>query len=165
VTKLDLALYDETERVKQQHLDLIEKLILATANELELDQNFEVSITIVDNDKIQEINREYRSIDQTTDVISFAIEDGDDEDFEVFFEEEFAEQENHFPRLLGDIFISIDKTEEQAKDYGHSFERELGFLTVHGFLHLNGFDHQTDEEEKVMFSLQEKILEENGLER
>lgn len=164
MTKLDIALYDETERVKQQQLDLAEKLILATAKELRLDQNFEVSITIVDNDRIQEINRDYRSIDRPTDVISFAIEDNDDE-FEWMFDEENNENTNDLPRLLGDIFISIDKIEEQASDYGHSFEREFGFLTVHGFLHLNGFDHQTVEEEKEMFSLQEKILEENGLER
>ena len=164
MTKLDIALYDETERVKQQHLDLIEKLIRATAEELALDQNFEVSITIVDNNRIQEINRDYRSIDRPTDVISFAIED-DDEEFELFFEDAFEEMNDDIPRLLGDIFISIDRTEEQAIDYGHSFERELGFLTVHGFLHLNGYDHQTEEEEKTMFSLQEKILEENGLER
>ena len=164
MTKLDIALYDETERVKQQHLDLIEKLIQATAEELALDQNFEVSITIVDNNRIQEINRDYRSIDRPTDVISFAIED-DDEEFELFFEDAFEEMNDELPRLLGDIFISIDRTEEQAIDYGHSFERELGFLTVHGFLHLNGYDHQTEEEERAMFSLQEKILEENGLER
>lgn len=165
MTKLDIALYDETERVKQQHLALIEKLIEATANELEIEENFEVSITIVDDERIQEINRNYRSIDAATDVISFALEDGDEKDFDVFFDSEFADMDIDMPRLLGDIFISIDKTEEQAKDYGHSFERELGFLTVHGFLHLNGYDHQTKEEEKVMFSLQEKILEENNLER
>ena len=104
-------------------------------------------------------------IDNYTDVISFALEDGDEKDFDVFFDSEFADMDIDMPRLLGDIFISVDKTEEQAKDYGHSFERELGFLTVHGFLHLNGYDHQTKEEEKVMFSLQEKILEENNLER
>jgi|SRR5699024_513159 len=161
VRKLDIALYDETERVKQQHLDLIEKLVLSTAEKLELDQNFEVSITIVSNKRIQEINRDYRSIDRPTDVISFAIED-DDEDFKSLFDDEL---DGELPRLLGDIFISIDRTEEQAKEYGHSFERELGFLTIHGFLHLNGYDHQTKEEEKEMFSLQEKILEENNLER
>lgn len=165
MTKLDIALYDETERVKQQHLALIEKLIKATADELNLEQNFELSITIVDNERIQEVNRDYRSIDQATDVISFALEDGDSEDFDIFFDSELAGIDEEIPRMLGDIFISIDKTEEQAKDYGHSFERELGFLVVHGFLHLNGYDHQTEEEEKVMFSLQEKILEENNLER
>lgn len=81
--------------------------------------------------------------------------------FGIFFEEE----DFPIPRLLGDIFISLDRTKEQAKDYGHSFERELGFLVVHGFLHLNGYDHQTEAEEKEMFALQEKILKEHGLER
>ena len=165
MTVLDIALYDETGRVKQEHMALIEQLIMATAKELDLGLNFEVSITIVDNDRIQEINRDYRSIDRATDVISFAIEDDDEEDFSIFFEEEDDENATDLPRLLGDIFISIDKVKEQAKDYGHSFERELGFLTVHGFLHLNGYDHQTKEEEAEMFGLQEKILEENSLER
>src|SRR5699024_8199006 len=100
-----------------------------------------------------------------TDVISFAIEDNDEEDFAVFFDSEFMEEEVQIPRLLGDLFISIDKAEDQAEAFGHSLERELGFLTVHGFLHLNGYDHQTEAEEKEMFSLQEEILEENGLER
>ena len=110
MTKLDIALYDETERVKQQHLALIEKLIEATANELEIEENFEVSITIVDDERIQEINRNYRSIDAATDVISFALEDGDEKDFDVFFDSEFADMDIDMPRLLGDIFISVDKT-------------------------------------------------------
>ncbi len=164
MTALDIALYDETDRIEQKHLDLIEQLIIATAKELALEDNFEVSITIVDDNRIHEINRDYRSIDRPTDVISFALED-DDEDFSLFFDEDTDEDEIELPRLLGDIFISIDKTKEQADDYGHSFERELGFLTVHGFLHLNGYDHQTEDEEKEMFGLQEKILEENQLER
>lgn len=162
---LDIALTDETKRISQEHLTLIKELIIATSKELEVEDNFEVSITIVDNEKIQEINREYRGIDRATDVISFAIEDEDEEDFAIFFDEEFTDDEILLPRLLGDIFISIDKAEEQAADYNHSFERELGFLTVHGFLHLNGYDHQTKEEEIEMFGLQEKILEEYGLER
>lgn len=164
--ELDIALYDETDRVEERHMSLIEKLILSAARTLDLGENFEVSITVVDDAKIHEINREYRSIDRPTDVISFAIEDNDDE-FEVFFDEDFFDEENEMaiPRLLGDIFISIDKAIEQADEFGHSFERELGFLTVHGFLHLNGYDHQTEEEEKEMFDLQEVILKENGLER
>ena len=163
VTGLDIALYDETESVEEEHLALIEKLILSTAKELELGENFEVSITIVDNARIHEINRQYRSIDRPTDVISFAIEDNDDEDFNVFFDAD--EERITVPRLLGDIFISIDKVKEQAKEFGHSYEREIGFLVVHGFLHLNGYDHQTEKEEKEMFALQEKILKEHGLER
>jgi probable rRNA maturation factor len=165
VTILDIAIYDETERVDDTHLELMKELIIAAAKRLDLGENFEVSVTIVDDKKIQEINREYRFIDKATDVISFAIEDNDEEDFAVFFDSEFMEEEVQIPRLLGDLFISIDKAEDQAEAFGHSLERELGFLTVHGFLHLNGYDHQTEAEEKEMFSLQEEILEENGLER
>lgn len=163
--RLDLALFDETKGVEAKHLDLIEQLIVAAAKKLELGDDFEVSVTIVDNEKIQEINREYRSIDKPTDVISFAIEDNDAKDFEVFFDDFLIEDEVAIPRLLGDIFISIDKAKEQASEYGHALNREIGFLAVHGFLHLNGYDHQTEAQEKEMFSLQEEILEENGLER
>lgn len=164
VIRLDIAIFDETERVNDEHLKLIETIIIAAAKELKLKDNFEVSVTVVDNERIHEINREYRSIDRPTDVISFAIEDNDEEDFEIFFDE-MMEDDVELPRLLGDLFISIDKAKEQANEFGHSFERELGFLTVHGFLHLNGYDHQTEEEEKEMSALQDKILEENGLER
>lgn len=162
---LDIAVYDETERVAKQHLALIETLLVSAAEKLNLGENFEVSVTVVDNEKIQEINREYRKKDKVTDVISFAIEDNDELDFEVFFDDEFEGEEMDIPRLLGDIFFSIDKAEEQAESFGHSLEREIGFLVVHGFLHLNGYDHQTEEEEKEMFDLQEDILEANDLER
>ncbi|MDN6162253.1 MAG: rRNA maturation RNase YbeY [Atopostipes sp.] len=158
---MEIMVSDETKSLKEKNLDLIEEIIIASAEELELDDNFELSITIVDNQKIKEMNKEYRSIDQVTDVISFALEDNDKTDFDIFFKE----IDNPLPRLLGDIFISIDKAKEQALEYGHSFERELGFLLVHGFLHLNGYDHQTKAEEKEMFQLQEKILKEYGLER
>lgn len=162
VNAVDIAIYDETDRTNQKHMDLIEQVIISAAKELKLEDNFEVSITIVDNNRIHEINKEYRSIDRPTDVISFAIEDNDDE-FEIFFDE--LDDDIALPRLLGDIFISLDKAEEQAEEFDHSIEREIGFLTVHGFLHLNGYDHQTEEEEKEMFALQDIILEENGLER
>ena len=162
VNAVDIAIYDETDRTNQKHMDLIEQVIISAAKELKLEDNFEVSITIVDNNRIHEINKEYRSIDRPTDVISFAIEDNDDE-FEIFFDE--LDDDIALPRLLGDIFISMDKAEEQAEEFDHSIAREIGFLTVHGFLHLNGYDHQTEEEEKEMFALQDIILEENGLER
>lgn len=162
---LDIALYDETEDTDKKHLDLIEKLLLASAKKLNLGENVEVSVTIVDNKRIQEINREYRSIDKPTDVISFAIEDNDEEDFNFIFDDTFEQDEVKIPRLLGDIFISIDKAKAQATEFGHALNREIGFLAVHGFLHLNGYDHQTEAEEREMFSLQEEILEENGLER
>ena len=109
------------------------------------------SVIIVDNEKIHEINKQYRGIDRPTDVISFALEE--DEDYEIK------------ERLLGDIYISIDKVYEQAKEYGHSVKRELFFLVTHGFLHLLGYDHIEKKDEEVMFSLQEKILNEYGVNR
>lgn len=112
----------------------------------------EFSVIIVDNKRIHEINKEYRGIDRPTDVISFALEDS-----------EGIELENY--RILGDIYISIDKVKEQAKEYGHSEKRELAFLTVHGFLHLLGYDHMKPEEEKIMFKKQEEILENFGIAR
>lgn len=165
MTILEIALYDETNRVSKEHLALIEKVIKSAALELALQDNVEVSITIVDNDRIHEINKEYRSVDRPTDVISFAIEDDDEDYLENFFNSEMGDDEIVLPRLLGDIFISIDQAEIQADEFGHSFEREFGFLAVHGFLHLNGYDHQTDEDEKIMSDLQDKILEGNQLER
>ncbi len=110
------------------------------------------SIIYVSLEEIHKLNKEYRGIDRPTDVISFALEDSND--FEV---------ENL--RVLGDIYICIDKMKEQAKEYGHSEKRELSFLTCHGLLHLLGYDHMEKEEEKVMFGKQEKILEELGITR
>ena len=114
---------------------------------MNIDASF--SVIIVDNNKIHEINKTYRGIDRETDVISFALEE--DEEYEVK------------ERLLGDIYISIDKVYEQAKNYGHSIKRELFFLVTHGFLHLLVYDHMTKEDEEVMFPLQEKILNEYGV--
>ena len=105
------------------------------------------SIIFVHLEEIHKLNKEYRGIDRPTDVISFALEDSDD--FEV-----------DGLRVLGDIYICIDRMKEQAKEYGHSQMRELSFLTCHGLLHLLGYDHMEKEEEKIMFGKQDKILEE-----
>ena len=111
-----------------------------------------VNIIIVDNKKIREINKEYRKIDKETDVISFALEDDD-----TFIELPI--------RVLGDIYISIDKVKVQASEYGHSEKREICFLVVHGILHLLGYDHMNTSDEKVMFSKQDKILDELDIRR
>lgn len=110
-----------------------------------------MSVIIVDNKEIHRINKEYRNIDRETDVISFALEEGET------FDEPY--------KTLGDIYISIDKVYEQAKEYGHSVKRELFFLVTHGFLHLLGYDHMKKEDEEVMFPLQEKILDNYGVRR
>ncbi|MFC4618030.1 rRNA maturation RNase YbeY [Camelliibacillus cellulosilyticus] len=117
----------------------------------------EVSVSLVNNDEIQALNARYRNKDQPTDVLSFALEESAEDEMEILGTD--------LPRVLGDIIISIPKAREQAETYGHAFERELGFLAVHGLLHLLGYDHQSDEERKTMFSLQEDLLAEFGLKR
>lgn len=111
-----------------------------------------VNIIIVDNEKIRTINLEYRNIDRETDVISFALEDDD-----TFIKLPI--------RILGDIYISIDKARTQAIEYGHSLKRELAFLTVHGILHLLGYDHMIKSDEEVMFQKQEQILNDLDIRR
>ena len=142
-------IFNETDK----NLDLEEekKLIEYTLNYKKL-ENVIFNIIFVDNKTIRKINKEYRNIDKETDVISFALEDNKDIELDV-------------GRLLGDIYISIDKIESQAKEYGHSEKREMAFLTIHGLLHLLGYDHQTREEEEIMFKEQELILDGYGITR
>ena len=109
-----------------------------------------VSVSFIDNEEIHKINKEYRKIDRPTDIISFAFLDNEDR------AKEYA---SGMPVILGDVYISLDKADEQAKEYGHSMKRELCFLFVHGLLHLLGYDHMTKEDEEIMFPLQDKILE------
>lgn len=116
-------------------------------------ENALLSIIFVDQKTIQEINRDYRGIDRVTDVISFAFEDN----AEIVY--------NDMCRTLGDIYICIPRMQEQAKEYGHSEKRELSFLTVHGLLHLLGYDHMNAKEEKEMFDLQELILNDKNITR
>lgn len=115
-------------------------------------ENAIMNVIIVDNEKIHKINKEYRGIDRPTDVISFALEDD-----KTFVNTDF--------RVLGDIYISIDKVYEQADAYGHSFRRELSFLAVHGVLHLLGYDHMEKSDEEIMFGKQEEILNDLGITR
>jgi probable rRNA maturation factor len=148
---------DETEKLTEEQMLEIERVITFAARNQKVETNSEVSITFVSNDRIQEINREYRDKDKPTDVISFAMEELGEGEVELIGAD--------MPRVLGDIIISIPKAIEQAEEYGHSFIRELGFLAVHGFLHLLGYDHMTEKDEKEMFTLQKEILDEYGLER
>ena len=146
----EVGIFNETNSEIKELEDL--KKVIDKALEIEKVNNVEFNIIIVDNDRIHEINREYRNKDMPTDVISFALEDD-----EVF--------PNLEVRVLGDIYISLDKVYEQSKSYGHSFFRELSFLTVHGILHLLGYDHMNEVDEKEMFSRQELILNEAGIKK
>ena len=126
-------------------LEKLNNYIKYVVNELKLEK-CEFNIIIIDNERIREINREYRKIDKETDVISFALEDNMDISYDDF-------------RLLGDIYISIDRCYLQAMEYGHSREREICFLATHGIFHLLGYDHMESADEKEMFSLQNKLLD------
>ncbi|MDO4903795.1 MAG: rRNA maturation RNase YbeY [Limosilactobacillus sp.] len=159
---MDLALFDETDgRVTPEQLDLIKDVLAFAADKLQLKDNTEMSVTMMTNPAIKELNAQYRGVDRATDVLSFAAEEDGDET-PIIMDPEMAAE---LPENLGDLFVSIDKVEEQAKFLGHTVERELGFLVVHGFLHLNGYDHEDPEDEKKMFDLQREILDEYGLKR
>ena len=133
-------------------IDLVKK-VLEFGMKKEKLNNTSFNVIIVDNNYIHELNKNYRDIDRETDVITFALEDEDSVKLPGDM------------RILGDIYISIDKARSQAIEYGHSFEREICFLAVHGFYHLLGYDHMNEEEEKVMFGKQEEVLSEYGVTR
>lgn len=152
-----IDIVDETNSVSADALQEVEKLLQFAAEKEGVQDKAEVSVTIVTNEEIREINRDYRGKDTPTDVISFALEEEGEDEVEIVGAD--------MPPVLGDIIISADRTKEQAEEYGHSFMRELGFLAVHGFLHLLGYDHMTKEEEEEMFSKQKDLLDEYGLTR
>ncbi|MFT7820984.1 rRNA maturation RNase YbeY [Bacillus siamensis] len=152
-----IDIVDETNSVSADALQEVEKLLQFAAEKEGVQDQAEVSVTIVTNEEIREINRDYRGKDTSTDVISFALEEEGEDEVEIVGAD--------MPPVLGDIIISADRTKEQAEEYGHSFMRELGFLAVHGFLHLLGYDHMTKEEEEEMFSKQKDLLDEYGLTR
>ncbi|KKB41884.1 rRNA maturation RNase YbeY [Bacillus thermotolerans] len=155
---LVIDMIDETEKLGKEAFQLVEELLNLAADKEQVAGDSEVSVTFTDNERIREINRDYRGKDTPTDVISFALEEMTEEELAISGAEDL-------PRMLGDIIISIPRAKEQAEEYGHSFERELGFLAVHGLLHLLGYDHMTEEDEKVMFQKQKDILNEYGLQR
>lgn len=135
----------------------VEELISITLQKAAEDQEIEdaqVSVSLVSDEEIHELNQTYRNKDAPTDVLSFALRDED----EVLQEMEEAE-------MLGDIIVSVPTAIRQAGEYGHSVKREMAFLVVHGFLHLIGYDHETEEEEAEMFGIQERVLEAVGVSR
>lgn len=137
-------IFNETDCDLEEEIDKLHEFITFVLKEEKL-ENVEFNIIFIDNPRIHEINLTYRGVDRPTDVISFALEDNKTIDLGV--------------RLLGDIYISIDKAKEQATSFSHSLRREISFLAVHGLLHLLGYDHMTEEEEKVMFAKQEELLQ------
>lgn len=154
----------EDYEIKDDLIALLEN-ILQKAGEVEGIESGEVALTFVDNTRIHELNLEYRGIDRPTDVLSFAMNESGEDELDIIYEVEEGEALEGVPDVLGDIIISVTRAQEQALEYGHSLERELGFLFVHGFLHLLGYDHQDEVSEAEMMSKQEKVLAQVGLTR
>jgi len=150
---IDFVYEDEkklsAENYEKQFLEIVE----TTLNHLKIEDDVELSCILIDDKDIHRINKEYRDIDRSTDVISFALEDSD----QYYME--------GMPRSIGDIFISVDHAKLQAEEYGHSLKREMCFLFTHGLLHLLGYDHMREDDEKVMFALQKDILDILHIER
>ena len=138
---------NETDLDVKEYKKLIRNVLKSEKN----DKYF--NIIFVASDRIRQINNDYRGIDKVTDVISFALMENQDELFMEAIDE------------LGDVFICIERAIEQANDYNHSVEREMGFLAVHGYLHLIGYDHMNPEDEKIMFGRQDEILNKAKLSR
>lgn len=143
---MEITVLNRTNENLDLYSNLFKKISRSAEKLLKLDEDYEISVTFVRSRTIHTINRDYRGIDRPTDVISFAIQD-DLEDFE---------EEN---KDLGDIFINIDYARKQAKEYGHSYEREICFLFTHGLLHCLGYDHMEEKDAEVMFKLQDEILD------
>ncbi|MFN8650138.1 rRNA maturation RNase YbeY [Streptococcus sp.] len=162
-----VEMVDETGQVSPEIMKQTLDLLNFAAERLGKEKK-EMAVTFVTNERSHQLNLKYRDTDRPTDVISLEYKP----EIPFTFEEEdladnpeLAEMLDEFDSYIGELFISVDKAQEQAAEYGHSFEREMGFLAVHGFLHINGYDHYTPEEEKEMFTLQEEMLTAYGLTR
>lgn len=148
---IEMSFYNETnyDKYNEEYFFNLSQVIF---NHLKLNNYFIFDITIVTLDEIHRINKEYRNIDRPTDVISFAFED------EVEGENKIIRNDN-LPRTLGEIFICYEKCQMQSEEYGHSLDREMAFLFTHGLLHLLGYDHMNEEDEKIMFKIQDEIMD------
>lgn len=151
--KIDLV--GDLNQLPEEFKPRIREIFSRVKSNEKLSGEIEVTLSLVSDDEIQSLNKEYRGKDEPTDVLSFPL----------FSREELREVPEDFPLTLGDIVISLDRASQQAKDYNHSLLREFCFLALHGLLHLLGYNHDTAEGEAEMFSYQNKLLEEYGLER
>lgn len=142
-----------------KYLELIEKVIRQAFLEEKIDNiNLYINIILTNPENIRNINKEHRNIDKETDVLSFPM-------FEKEEIEKIRVNGNDFEEVLGDIVISIKRVEEQAKEYGHSFERELSYMLIHGFYHLMGYDHMEDNDKKQMREKEEIVLNKLNINR
>ena len=141
---------------KKEYIEILNKVLEKCFEEEKLNsEKLYINIVLTNPKNIKEINKQYRNIDKETDVLSFPM----------FEREELTKLENENPDILGDIVISIEKVEEQAKEYGHSFERELSYMVVHSFYHLLGYDHMVEEEKVKMREKEENLLNKLNIKR
>ncbi|MEG1495305.1 MAG: rRNA maturation RNase YbeY [Bacilli bacterium] len=145
-----ISVFNSTEEDVNSYMKTVKKLLRYTLRKEKVKKAL-CNVIFVDNERIMEINRDYRNVDAVTDVISFALEDDASIVLPV--------------RVLGDIYIAIPRAREQALSYGHSLEREIAFLSVHGLLHLLGYDHMNKKDEEIMFQRQEEVLNSYGIVR
>lgn len=150
--EIDIA--DETESLDEHLLEKVKGVLQQAMEAEQISSGAEVSVTFVTDEEIHQLNRDYRGKDQPTDVLSFALNEGEDEIIGT-----------ELPNIMGDVIISVDTAKAQAHEYMHTLEREICFLAVHGFLHLNGYLHETEAEEKKMFTRQNEILESYGIQK
>ncbi len=144
--KININYRDEADK-QEQNEEVIERVCQEAALVYGLGPNAEISILLCHNEYIHELNKQYRNIDRPTDVLSFALNEGEEDGYD-----------GPDTALLGDIVISLDKVQEQADEYGHSFERELAYLTIHGMLHILGYDHMEPDDKTEMRKEEEFIL-------
>lgn len=164
---LDLEILNESAKeVDKDSYTLIENAIKTSLEFMGINENISASVFLVNGEKIQEINRDYRGVDKVTDVLSFPMDLVDfiayEDRAEEFFEGQVVHQVQYF---LGDIFINLDKIKDQAQEYGHSEERELSYLTVHSLLHLLGYDHIEEDDRLIMRQREDAIMERLGIQR
>ena len=146
-------IYKDIEEVRSWE-DIVKKVFEECFKEEGLqDSKLYITVTFTNPENIQSINKEYRNIDKPTDVLSFPMFQKEELDKKI------EEKDFQYQDILGDIVISIPKVEEQAKEYRHSFERELSYMLVHGFYHLMGYDHMEEKDKQVMRTKEEKVLE------
>ena len=145
---------------KEEYEKIIKRVLEQCFKEEKLlNSKLYITITLTNPENIKEINKQYRNIERATDVLSFPMFEKDELDQKI------KDNDFKYPDVLGDIIISIEKVEEQAKEYEHSFERELSYMLVHGFYHLMGYDHIEEEDKKKMRPKEEKILNDLEIKR
>lgn len=154
---MELIFENDYDQLFDKYESIFIDLAEYTVNLLQRNDNFSLEVNFIDNETIHQINRDYRNIDRPTDVISFAFLDEVEGEININYGDHMF--------LLGEILISLDQAKLQAEEYKHSLHREICFLFIHGLLHLLGYDHQNEEQEKEMFDLQDKILLEKGVVR